>query len=211
MSESNSFKIKDLLHILSDQGSLREWWPGRGDEVVIGAVLTQQTRWKNVELALSRMKERGLCDLRSINHTSEGEIEDAIRPAGFYRVKTRRIKALASLVIERYGTLERMAEYPAASLRPALLEVHGIGAETADSILCFGLQKPTLVIDRYTERICACAGIREKGESLKSLLEAELEGDESAFRRVHAQFVEYAKEYCGKRRCEECGIAKLNG
>jgi endonuclease-3 related protein len=211
MSESDSYKIQRIFRVIADHGGLEEWWPGRGDEVVIGAILTQQTRWKNVELALARLKDRGLCDLASLYRAPEKEIEDAIRPAGFYRIKTRRIRALSALVVEQYGTLEEMACHPLEPLRYALLGVHGIGPETADSILCFGLQKPTLVIDQYTERICNCAGIVEKGEELKALLENELNAEVPLFRQVHAQFVEYAKAYCGKKRCEECGIARQNG
>jgi endonuclease-3 related protein len=211
MSESDFTKIQRMLRIIAERGSLEGWWPGGTEEVVIGAVLTQQTRWEIVELALKRLKERGICDLRSLHHAPEKSIEDAIRPAGFYRVKTRRIKALASLVIEQYGSLKEMEKFPLEPLRKALLGVHGIGRETADSILCFGLQKPTLVIDRYTERICACADIKERGEDLKILLETSLQGDATAFRRVHAQFVEHAKAYCGKKRCAVCGIATLSG
>jgi endonuclease-3 related protein len=211
MSESDSSKIQGIFRVIADRGNLEEWWPGRGDEVVIGAVLTQQTRWENVELALARLKERGLCDLASLYRAPAGEIEDTIRPAGFYRVKTRRIQALSALVVEQYGTLEEMTRHTLEPLRRALLGVHGIGPETADSILCFGLQKPTLVIDRYTERICSCAGIEKKGEELKTILENALDADVPIFRQVHAQFVEHAKTYCGKKRCEECGIARLKG
>jgi endonuclease-3 related protein len=211
MSESDSPEITGVLRVIAGHGYMEGWWPGQAEEVVIGAVLTQQTRWENVELALNRLKDRGLCDLRSLYRASEEEIEAAIRPAGFYRVKTRRIKALASFVIERYGSLAEMAEFPLTSLRTTLLGVKGVGNETADAILCFGLQKPTLVIDRYTERICGCAGIEAKGEKLKTLLEHSLQEDTAVLHRVHAQFVEHAKSYCGKKRCSECGIPTLKG
>jgi endonuclease-3 related protein len=211
MSASDSSKIQGVFRVIADRGTLEKWWPGQGDEVVIGAVLTQQTRWENVELALAQLNEKGLCDFKALYHASEREIEEAIRPAGFYRVKTRRLKAVSSLIVEGYGTLEAMAAYPLTALRQRLLDVHGIGPETADSILCFGLQKPTLVIDRYTERICACAGIQDKGEGLKTLLEDALPQEVPILRQVHAQFVEHAKAYCGKKRCEECGIMRLNG
>jgi endonuclease-3 related protein len=211
MSESDTSKIRGILRVIADRGDLEGWWPGQGDEVVIGAVLTQQTRWENVDLALTRMKEVGLCDLRVLYQAPERVIEDAIHPAGFFRVKTRRLKALSALVVERYGTLEHMRQYPLETLRRDLLEVQGIGPETADSILCFGLQKPALVVDRYTERICACAGINEKGAELQVLLKNDLRADTAEFRRMHAQFVEHAKMFCGRKRCEECGIAMLRG
>jgi endonuclease-3 related protein len=211
MPESDSYKIHEILRKIAERGDLTGWWPGQGDEVVIGAVLTQQTRWENVELALAQMKTKGLCDPQSIVGAPEEELEEAIRPAGFYRVKTRRLKALSTLIVERFETLERMRRFPLPTLRLALLEVQGIGPETADSILCFGLLKPTLVVDRYTERICACAGITEKGERLKVLLENHLPRETAKLRQVHAQFVEHAKTYCGKKRCAECRITELSG
>ncbi len=203
--------IDRVLGALSVHGDLEGWWPGQGDEVVIGAILTQQTRWENVERALARLREKGLCDLQRIHQAPEAEIEEAIRSSGFYRVKTRRLKALTQLVIERHGGLTAMSACPLPILRAELLNVPGIGPETADSILCFGLGKPTLVVDRYTERICDCAGIKERGERLKRYLERHLPAEVPFLRGVHARFVEHAKQYCSKKRCGECGIARPNG
>lgn len=204
-------RIDRVLGAISVYGDLEGWWPGHGDEVVIGAILTQQTRWENVEQALTRLKEKGLCDLRRVYQAPDGEIEEAIRPSGFYRVKTRRLKALAQHIIERHGSLEAMSVCPFPLLRTELLNVPGIGPETADSILCYGLGKPTLVVDRYTERICECAGMKERGEQLKMYLERHLSAEVPLLRTVHARFVEHAKQCCGKKRCSECGIARPNG
>jgi len=207
---SDSSRAGEILRIFQNRGSRGVWWPGTPEEVVIGAVLTQQTRWENVERALARLKERKLCSIAALHRAAEPKIEDAIRPAGFYRIKTRRIKALASFIIEGFGGIKEMADYPLPELRRMLLDVNGVGAETADGILCFALDKPTLVIDRYTERICGCAGIDERGDRLKSLLESALPDTMTVHREMHAHFVDYGKEYCGKKRCNECGIRKLH-
>jgi endonuclease-3 related protein len=211
MSVSDSVKVERILQTFAKRKHLPGWWPGNPQEVVIGAVLTQQTRWENVEQALGRLKDQGLCDISTLHRTSNADIEEAIRPSGFCRMKTWRIRNLVSFIVEHYGSVEHMACYPLPELRKALLEVKGIGAETADSILCFGLSKPTLVIDRYTERICGCSGIRKKGDSLKQLLEGALPCEISLYQEVHAQFVEHAKQYCRQKRCQECGIRMQNG
>ncbi|MDD1673150.1 MAG: Fe-S cluster assembly protein HesB [Methanomicrobiales archaeon] len=177
---------------------------------MIGAVLTQQTRWANVAMALDRLKERDMCSIKALYEAPDALIEEVIRPAGFYQVKTRRIKALAQLIINNFGNVETMQENSIVRLREALLGVKGIGAETADSILCFGLGKPSFVIDRYTEQICSCGGILRKGNSLKGLVEEVLPLQVALYQEVHGRFVEYAKEYCGRKRCKECEIGTLN-
>jgi endonuclease-3 related protein len=171
---------------------------------LIGAVLTQQTRWENVVRALALLKEGSLCSVAALYETAPAEIENAIRCTGFYKVKTRRLKALAILVIEECGGIRPMAEYPTEILRESLLRVSGIGEETADSILCFGFHRASFVIDAYTHRICRCAGIPEQKSRLKALFEDVLPADPEAYRQTHAHIVEYAKEYCGKKRCNTC-------
>jgi endonuclease-3 related protein len=187
------------------------WWPGTPDEVCIGAVLTQQTRWQQVVLALKRLKEAGIVTLSDIHHADPAVVEEAVRCTGFYRVKTRRLMALASHIINEYGGLEGMGGVDTATIRAGLLDVPGIGAETADSILCYALKRRSFVVDAYTERICACAGIPERKGQLKALAEDILPPDNAVYRRCHAQFVEYAKEYCGAGRCAGCVIPTLAG
>jgi len=104
-----------------------------------------------------------------------------------------------------------MAQQTTDQLRENLLGVLGIGEETADSILCYGLSRPTFVIDAYTERICQCGGISAKRPVLKTLFEKVLPRDTAVYQQVHAHVVEYAKEYCVKKRCTECTIPTLNG
>jgi endonuclease-3 related protein len=211
MSGSSSVKIKHLVRSLAGYFGEIEWWPGYPDEVMIGAILTQQTRWENVERALTELKKRGLCSLDTISMADNEDIEDAIRCTGFYRVKAKRLKLLASFVVETYGDIERMADASTPYLRKGLLNVSGIGEETADSILCYGLFRTSFVIDAYTERMTHCIGIIEKRQDLKRLFEKCLPKDNYVYRQTHAHIVEYAKEFCGKKRCSECILVSSSG
>jgi endonuclease-3 related protein len=210
MSGSSSGKINHLISSLAGCYGEIAWWPGDPDEVMIGAVLTQQTRWENVEKALNNLKKRDLCSIDAIFHGEIREIEDAIRCTGFYRIKAQRLKSLAAGIVEIFGGVEKMADIPTAKLRAGLLEVSGIGEETADSILCYSLDRTSFVIDAYTDRIVRCIGVTEKKQDLKSLFEKNLPKDNHSYRQVHAHIVEYAKEYCGKKRCDECILLSSN-
>jgi len=178
---------------------------------MIGAILTQQTRWENVEQALGNLHAAGICTLAGIAAADDGEIEQAIRCSGFYRMKTRRLKALAAHIIGSYGGAGGMKEVPTSRLRADLLMVNGIGEETADSILCFGCSRPSFVIDAYTLRIAGCIGVTAKRDELKGLFERIIGEDNAACRQAHAHMVEYAKEFCGKKRCNECILVSSNG
>lgn len=210
MSGSSSSECARIVCVLQGYYGYIPWWPGDTDEVLIGAVLTQQTRWENVVRALALLKERSLCSVAALYEAGPAEIESAIRGTGFYRVKTRRLKALAAFVMREYGGPLPMAEYPTELLREGLLRVPGIGEETADSILCYGFHRASFVIDAYTHQICRCAGIPEQKSRLKALFEKVLPPDPGAYRQTHAHIVEYAKEYCGKKRCETCILMNSN-
>lgn len=211
MSGSSSIKITHLISSLANRFGEIEWWPGYLDEVMIGAILTQQTRWENVEQALTVLKDRNLCTLDAITKADIRDLEDSIRCTGFYRVKAQRLKSLAVHVMQTYGCVDTMAGIPTEQLRRDLLHVSGIGDETADSILCYGLFRRSFVIDAYTERMARCLGIAEKRQDLKSLFEAQLPRDNFFYRQTHAHIVEYAKEFCGKKRCSECILVNSSG
>jgi len=210
MSASSSAKITRITRVLGTKYGRMDWWRGPTEEVMIGAILTQQTRWENVKKALMELKRRGLCSMSTISEVDSMTVESAIRCTGFYRIKARRLKSLASHVMGMYGNIQTMAEKPTHQLRECLLGVNGIGAETADSILCYGFQRQCFVIDAYTERICGCLGITEKRQRLKTLFEKMLPGDAVVYQQVHAHIVEYAKEFCAKKRCDECSLVSLN-
>lgn len=211
MSGSSSVKIKKVTQILNRKYGTITWWNANTDEVMIGAVLTQQTRWENVEKALKHLRHQGLCSIAAIRDADQTNLENAIRCTGFFRIKAARLKSLAARVIDIMGGIEVMVSQPNDDLRKGLLQVHGIGEETADSILCYGFSRQSFVIDAYTERICRCAGIMNKRRALKGLFEKVLPHDVGIFQQAHAHIVEYAKEYCGKKRCKECTIRTLNG
>jgi endonuclease-3 related protein len=211
MSVSSSIKVQRIIRSLAGHYGEIAWWPGDTDEVMVGAILTQQTRWENVERGLLELQKRGLNSMHSIYSAEKQDIEDAIRCTGFYRIKAQRLQSLANHVMESYGSVDRMKQFSTEILRDGLLKVKGIGEETADSILCYGFLRTSFVIDAYTERIVRCTGVKNKRQELKPLFESVLPRDQVVYRQTHAHIVEYAKEFCGKKRCRECILVNLNG
>ena len=179
----------------------KHWWPADTPfEVVVGAILTQQTRWENVERAISNLKEKGLLDLQALSMMEAEELEDLVRCTGFYRQKAKRLKEVSTYFYENPGILER----PKEELREELLALNGIGEETADSIVLYAAEKPGFVIDAYTRKICRCMGIEGNYGELQSLFEDSLPQDVPLYKEFHALIVEYGKQFCGKKRCAEC-------
>ncbi|HLB70255.1 MAG: endonuclease [Candidatus Methanoperedens sp.] len=179
----------------------KHWWPADTPfEVVVGAILTQQTRWENVERAISNLKEKGLLDLQALSMMEAEELEDLVRCTGFYRQKAKRLKEVSTYFYENPGILER----PKEELREELLALNGIGDETADSIVLYAAEKPGFVIDAYTRKICRCMGIEGNYGELQSLFEDSLPQDVLLYKEFHALIVEYGKQFCGKKRCAEC-------
>ncbi len=201
--------LKKIISFLNSIYGQAEWWPGDCDSIIIGAVLAQQTRWENVEKALLKLDEAGIRTIEDLRIADDEVIMDAVRCTGYYRLKTGRLKNLSEFV-ESMGGVCELRNIPPGTLRRGLLDVKGIGPETADSILCYGLDMPSYVIDLYTVRIAGCAGIDLKNEQLKELFEKVLPGSADMYKKCHGWFVEYAKEYCVKKRCEECRIRSLN-
>jgi len=211
MSVSDSGRAAAVIRRLRSQYGRPDWWQGDAEEVMIGAILTQQTRWENVDTAISQLKGEGICSIRGVHEAPVGQVEAAVRCTGFFRVKTRRLKSLASHVIRHYGSVEMMSMQETSRLRDALLSINGVGEETADSILCYALGRCTFVIDAYTERICRCAGITGSRSDLKHLFESVLPDDLRAYRESHAHMVMFGKEFCAGKRCDECWIRNLRG
>lgn len=207
MSESSSDKISRIISALDGLYCADEWWEAdSAEEVMIGAILTQQTRWKNVKTAISRLKEENICSLSDIHSADPVVIEELIRSTGYFRQKTKRLKLLADFVVVTHGGTANLAKMETSKLRKELLSVKGIGEETADSILAYGFGRECLVIDAYTQKIFCCAGILERGYELRRAFEDAVPNTPSAKRRIHGHLVEYAKEFCNKSRCEECVI-----
>ncbi|WOF16065.1 Fe-S cluster assembly protein HesB [Methanoplanus sp. FWC-SCC4] len=202
-------KIELLINFLKNTYGYIDWWPGTPDEIIIGSILTQQTKWKNVENAILNLREQNISSLKDINNASFESIGEAIKCTGFYRLKTDRLKELSHFILSVYVSAENMKNIPTDVLRKELLSIKGVGPETADSILCYGLSKNSFVIDAYTEKICKCADILVKKSDLKSLFEKVLPESNMDYRTCHAWFVEYGKEYCTNKRCDECKIRNL--
>jgi endonuclease-3 related protein len=179
----------------------RNWWPAETPfEVVIGAILTQQTRWENVEKAIRNLKARGLLEAEPLARADLEELEALVRCTGFYRQKAKRLKDISNYFLENPDILMR----PADDLRKTLLSLKGIGEETADSIVLYAAEKPRFVIDAYTKRICGCMGIEKNYSGFQAIFEGSLPQDVPLFKEFHALIVEYGKLFCGKKRCNEC-------
>ena len=191
----------------------QHWWPGKTKfEVIVGAILTQNTAWRNVEKAIRNLKMRKLLSLERLGRIHPRELACAIRPAGYYNVKAKRIKSCVDFILSRYhGSLKGMAavkDYE--TLRRELLGVHGIGCETADSILLYAFDKPVFVVDAYTKRIFARHGFfREDSryEDVQKFFLDNLPPDAPLFNEFHALIVKTGKDVC--KRKPLCGLCPL--
>jgi endonuclease III related protein len=192
----------------------RGWWPGDTPfEVMVGAVLTQNTSWKNVERAIANLKDARLLDPRAILDLPPARLAALLRPAGFYRVKSHRLRSFLRFFVERYdGCDVAMRRGALPALRDELLAVKGIGPETADSILLYALEKPIFVVDAYTKRILSRHGLcaEEDGyDELQALFMGALPHEVPLFNEYHALLVECGKEFC--RTTSRCAGCPLNG
>lgn len=206
--------LQDVYHRLLVTYGPQHWWPGESPlEVMIGAVLVQNTAWKNVEKAIDRLREAELLDPQALGRLPADELAEYIRPAGYYRVKARRLHNLLKLVVDRYaGSLERMFEQDLETLREELLQTNGIGPETADSILLYAARKPTFVVDTYTHRIFARHGWIDFGAGyyeIKEHFESGLDRDPALFNEYHALLVRVGHLHCRKTpKCDGCPLAE---
>jgi len=150
-------QIRAYYYTLFQAWGPQHWWPARTRiEVIVGAYLTQNTSWTNVELALRRLRSAGLLNLRAMREVSLAKLESQIRSAGYFRQKAQRLKTFVAFLDDHYGgSLTRMFAQPTAKLRQELLALNGVGPETADSILLYAGQHPIFVVDAYTRRLLA--------------------------------------------------------
>jgi endonuclease III related protein len=190
----------------------QDWWPGETrPEIVIGAVLTQNTAWTNVERALDQLRAAGALDFRRIHRMEMPSLAQLIRSSGYFNQKARRLKSLAAFLEAQYGgSLERWLALPTDRLRRELLDRTGIGPETADSILLYAANRPVFVIDAYTRRALARHGWmrpRAPYEEAAAFFTSRLPGDAKLFNEFHALFVRLGKEHCrGKPLCNGCPL-----
>lgn len=188
------------------------WWPGETPfEVIIGAILTQNTNWSNVEKAIKNLKTAGKLSPKGIYELSEQELAQLIKPSGFFNVKAKRVKTFINWLFSKYGgDLDRMFAGNLHTLRGELLSVKGIGPETADSILLYAGNFPTFVVDAYTHRIFSRHELipeESAYDEIKSFFEENLPVDVQLFNEYHALLVNIGKLFCKpKKICEQCPL-----
>ena len=192
----------------------RHWWPGESPfEVIVGAILTQNTSWSNVEKAIDNLKKAGILSAPVMRGVDRDELAQVIKPSGFYRLKAKRLKRFVDFLYEEFdGDMNRMRSQDRGSLRERLLKVDGIGPETADSIILYALGEPIFVVDAYTKRIFSRHKlISEKWsyEEVQGMVMGELGQDVEIYNEFHALLVFLGKHWC--RRVPRCGGCPLEG
>ena len=192
----------------------RHWWPGDSSlEVAVGAILTQNTAWTNVEKAIANMRDAGVLDAQRLKRIDPVSLSEIIRPAGFYRIKAARLKSFIDFLWDEYdGSLENMRRTETEALRGRLLAVRGIGPETADSILLYAVEKPVFVVDAYTFRFLRNHGLHSRAqtyEEVQSIFMRHLPLDTHLFNEFHALIVLLCQRFCKKNPlCEPCPLRK---
>lgn len=197
-----------LYKTLLESYGPQHWWPADSPfEMMIGAILTQNTNWKNVERAIINLKSENLLNEESIADCDTPLLAEAIRPSGFYRQKAERLQLFSRFFI-RHGRTSGLKREPVNKLRNMLLQQHGIGPETADSMLLYALGKPVFVVDAYTKRIFSRIGLfsdKQDYMAVQAYFHQHLIEDLSLFQEYHALIVEHAKRFCKARpSCEAC-------
>jgi len=207
--------LKEVYDRLFAAYGPRGWWPADSPfEVIVGAILVQNTAWENVRKAIDHLRQRDLLEPRALHDVPLEELEDLIRPVGYYRVKARRLRNLLDFLVSRYdGSLEAMFRVPLARLREELLRVNGVGPETADSILLYAGGLPTFVVDAYTYRVVTRHGWLDFDadyDAIQDYFQSGLPEDVRLYNEYHALLVEVGKRHCRKRPvCQGCPLAEL--
>jgi endonuclease-3 related protein len=209
-------RLEEVYTTLLAHHGPQRWWPGETPfEVMVGAILTQNTAWTNVERAIAALKEADCLAPLALVERPPAELALLIRPAGYFNVKAARLQSFCRWLLDQ-GGIPALAALPTAALRPALLAVKGVGPETADDILLYALDRPVFVIDAYTRRLFsrleAVTG-EEDYEDLRAHFEAHLPPDAAIYGEYHALIVRQCKEHCTKRGpdCAACPLAPSCG
>lgn len=207
--------LEEVYRRLLERYGHQYWWPADSPfEVVVGAILTQSTAWTNVEKAIANLKEARALNPDSLRRLGAGELARLIRPSGYYNAKARKLKAFMEHLARHGDSLEAMFADDIRQLREKLLSIHGIGPETADSIILYAARKPVFVVDAYTHRIMGRLGLHPGGDDYSSLQDVFMRGlphDTGVFNEYHALFVRHGKEVCRKNipLCRSCCLDDL--
>jgi endonuclease-3 related protein len=209
-------KLLEIDRLLFDFFGPQHWWPGETPfEIAVGAILTQNTSWSNVEKAIANIKAADCLDACSLHSIDMERLEPLIRPAGYFRVKAKRLRNFTTWLFDRYGgDMHALQDVATNRLREELLAISGIGPETADSILLYALNRPVFVVDTYTARVMVRHGlIPAEGldyTQLQDLFMSNLEPDAARFNEFHALLVMTGKDHCKPRpKCEGCPLNSL--
>lgn len=212
MKDTGEF-LYSIYKCLYDSYGPQHWWPAEDSfEVMVGAILTQNTNWKNVERAINNLKKANLLHPYKIQKIRSKKLAELIRPAGYFNIKAERLKAFVQYFIKHYSaSVDAMKAEETHVLRKELIDVKGIGPETADSILLYALEHPVFVIDAYTKRILSRHNILDGShdyETCQQLFHESLPLDTELFNEYHALIVRVGKEHCRtKQVCNGCPLS----
>jgi len=208
--------IQGLYRAFSGALGPSRWWPGETPfEVAVGAILTQNTNWQNVEKAIANLKAEGALTAQGLRALPLARLEELIRPAGYFRIKTKRLTDFLDFLEQEAGLeIEALAEQSLEQLRPKLLAVRGIGPETADCILLYALGKPSFVVDAYTVRMFSRHGLIPEVtgyDEVQDIAQSALEPEVADYNEFHALIVRAAKQWCRKSKplCASCPARAL--
>jgi endonuclease-3 related protein len=205
--------LQEYYNVLFHKLGPQNWWPARTPfEVILGAILTQNTAWTNVEKAMSNLRREQLLTAAALERVPQAKLARLIRSSGYFRQKAKKLKSFMEFLRREFGgSLARMFRTPTSALREKLLAVHGIGPETADSILLYAGRHPVFVVDAYTKRILARHGlVSEKAgyEEIRALFENALPQDTQLYNEFHGLIVMTGKHWCRTKNphCHECPL-----
>ena len=206
-------RLKSIYTALFKAFGPQHWWPGDTPfEMMVGAVLTQNTAWSNVEKAIANLKQERLLTPQRLKDVPPGKLASLIRPSGYYNIKAKRLSHLLAFIMNHHhGNLKKMLAGEPGELRKKLLQVNGIGPETADSIILYAAEKPVFVVDAYTRRIFSRHGLVLESagyHEVQQIFMQHLPQDVRLYNEYHALIVRLGKDYCkkSKPRCAECPL-----
>jgi endonuclease-3 related protein len=205
-----------IYHSLYHHFGPLDWWPGDTPfEIMVGAILTQNTSWSNAEKAVNNLKKENLLEPRKLYRINQEELAQLVKPSGYYNIKAKRLKNFVNLFVNDFeGSTPKMFSADGGELRRKLLMVNGIGPETADSILLYAGKKAFFVVDAYTKRIFSRHKLISKDSTyyqIQEFFNQNLDRDVELFNEFHAQIVMLGKTICTSKNpnCTKCPIAFL--
>jgi endonuclease-3 related protein len=202
-----------LYNVLFKHFGPQHWWPGDSAfEIIVGAILTQNTNWLNVSRAIENLREAGALSPERLYRLGSSTTARLIRPSGYYRLKTKRLRNFLAVFHSTYGnSIARMKKMPRAALRRELLSINGIGPETADSILLYAFNKPVFVVDAYTKRVFVRHRLISESaayDDIQMYCMRRMQARAAVYNEFHALIVRLGKEYCLKTN-PRCGVCPL--